>query len=197
MKFKLTKQHSGFTLLELLLVLAVVAVVLFLGIGRYQQHKKMADIAVVEQNVNILFDALNTYYYQYCRQDRDFSSMTNMQQLQQANLLPYLVKTNLVVPGSDGYDYQVQATLIGKTMTSGKPIYQLSITAQLNIPNDVQTVTTYQQLLNAKSVAGTRLTWVRLPTYTISSVASNLWIMNNSLHFFKENETTTDKTCGY
>ena len=185
-----SNQFKGFTLLELVLVLLIAASIIFLGVERYQTYQRNKDIQALQQNINLIFQALNNYYHSNCKASQTFT--VNISNLP-VNVLANLNKTNLASPSS----YQVSATLIGSTQQTQKPIYKLSVSATLNVPSS--TIDLYQRMLNASSSSGTTLTWVKLPSYTIPTTSSGLWIMNTGLRAFKENTTSAqgDDTCGY
>lgn len=188
------QQHKGMTLLELLLVLIIAASIIFLGINRYQLYKRQKDIEVLRQNVNSLFQATNTYYRLNCRNGQPFQVF--IVNLMRSGLMPPLTKSDLVTPGT----YQVGATKIGQTQQTKKDIYQLWVSANLNIPpTDTLTMQTYQQMLNASAFKGNQLTWIRLPSYSIPTMASGLWISESELRQFKESATSQqgDNTCAY
>lgn len=56
------KQPKGFTLLELLLVFAVIAGIVLASYHRYKQYILDKDLAAIRTNVSILMESLNEYY---------------------------------------------------------------------------------------------------------------------------------------
>jgi prepilin-type N-terminal cleavage/methylation domain-containing protein len=54
--------HRGFSLLELMFVLLVMTGILIASYQRYETYKAKQDIASVEQNVQLLFYQLNSFY---------------------------------------------------------------------------------------------------------------------------------------
>lgn len=186
------RQLKAFTLLELMLVLILAAVITFMGISRYQLYRHDKDIAALQQNVYLLFQATNIYYHTTCKANQSFS--VSIQDLKNANLMPNLFNTEFASIN----DYQVSATNIGNTVQTQKPIYRLQVSVTLNVPTN--TIDWYRQRLNATAAQGQQIIWQKLPSYSIPTVSAGLWIMNTGLRQFKENNTLKsqgDNTCAY
>lgn len=188
----LPRQLKAFTLLELMLVLVLAAIITFMGISRYQLYRRDKDIAAIQQNIYLLFQATDVYYHITCNASQPFS--VTIQDLKNANLMPMLFKTELATLN----DYQVSASNIGTTAKTQKPIYMLQVSVTLNVPSS--TLNWYQQLLNATSTQGQLVIWQKLPSFSVQTMSSGLWIMNTGLRQFKENNTMTqqgDNSCAY
>lgn len=203
------KEQRGFSLLELLLVLVIISIIMYLGITRYFTYKREADIQIIQQNVNLLFNSLNDYYYSCCNSQipRNFCTaednfVVNQQALQKEHLWPNLISTSIATPN----DYSVAVNKIGSTL-SGKDIYQVIV--QLTLTNVSSASSHYYQtilgatsLLNTAGTSGFTLAWIRLPTYSIPKMSGHLWIQNTGLNYFKEfilqnDQTTPDTHCAY
>lgn len=65
------KKQQGLGLLELLLVLTISALVIVMGFRFYHSNKTLSNVALVRQNVKILLQAANSYYYAYCVKNTD------------------------------------------------------------------------------------------------------------------------------
>ncbi len=198
-------RQSGFSLIELALVLAIAAVIILIGINRYQQYRFNADIEVVKQNINLLFNALNTYYRQNCNKDTPFN--VDMASLKSKNLLPNLPKVNLLSTLANGYQFEVSAKYIKDVKTTNseikRPVYMLNIIAIPQTIGDTATQALYQQLLGGTQSSFGIITWSRLPTYTVPTVSSQLWMMRSGSDYFKNYVTQrninsqTDTSCAF
>lgn len=61
------KEHQqGVTLLEIILVLAIMMMILYLSIRQYQIYRRDADIQQLKYNVDVLFQAVSQYYRANC-----------------------------------------------------------------------------------------------------------------------------------
>lgn len=192
MKMSATNRHNGFSLLELMLVLVLIAVILIVGIGRYQLYRREKDIAALQQNIDMLFLALNTDYRINCRASSTYKPNIS-------NLKFNFIDTRLAPSIAN---YAVNASQIGTTTASNKPIYQLSVSVTLPPNTPIDTMSFYQQKLNATTFSGTTLTWTRLPSYSIPGVSGGLWISTSGLRTFKEVIAGTvtgkkDDSCAY
>lgn len=210
-----SKYSSAYSLLELLLVFVVMGVIALMAVNRYHLYEQEKDIAAVRQNVNLLMQANNAYYHACCNsvtyinnlppctfdttcfQKKTFCVTTTY--LGKANLLPKII-LNKLAPSIN--NYTVSAKLIGTTPISQKPIYQLTVTATLNIPTTGGVVGWYQGMLGASRVTGTNsLAWDSLPSYIIPSMQSGLGLTSTTLRQFKETvllqAATGEQTCAY
>src|SRR5688572_14114133 len=59
-------KNKGFTLLETLLVTAIAAALIFVGLLRYAEYKRQQQIDTLQQHVDLLFRALARYYQANC-----------------------------------------------------------------------------------------------------------------------------------
>lgn len=60
------KQIQGVTLLESLLVLAIISAILFLGVRQYNSFRLYGETATVQSNVDSIFSGLAQYYRSNC-----------------------------------------------------------------------------------------------------------------------------------
>lgn len=215
--FSVIKKHFGYSLLELLLVFVVMSVIALMAVNRYRLYEQEKDIAAVKQNINLLMQATNAYYHvccnsivginpitppcvtdQTCINQKKFCVTTNY--LKQANLLPNLILNKLA---PDINSYTVSASLSGKTSLTQKPIYLLTVTANLNIPTTGGLIGWYQGILGASRITGTTsLAWDQLPSYIIPTMESGLGLTATTLRQFKETillqtRNPLESTCGY
>lgn len=193
------QQQHAISIFELLLVLAIVAVIIFIGFYRYQTQQRLNELAEIQQNIHYIFHAMNQYYRINCTTQPTHDFTISMQDLAADNLLPQLAKTNLLLPWSDGYAYRLSTTYIGQTKDSKQDIYQLNIQAQLNAPLD--TMEWYRNKLDAFSYQNNTLTWVSLPSYVQPTINTSLWIMDAGAGFNTKLLTNYDSgaaiRCGY
>lgn len=64
---KQAQQHAGLTLIEVMLVLAIAASFIILGLRQYQIWKADSDIRQLRYHVDSLFDAMSGFYKSNCR----------------------------------------------------------------------------------------------------------------------------------
>lgn len=193
MPYSEPQQSRGFSLLELLLVLIVIAGILFLGFNRYQLYQQQRNVAAIKENIDLLLQATTVYTHINCRATDNPFTVT-VDDLKKAGLFPKLTDVSIAS------NYTVKADLIQITTTTRKPVYALSASVTLSVPSAL--LPWYLQRLNASLVQGPGLTWTRLPSYSIDSTESGLWIARTGLHQFKEAATTQsqqnpDNSCAY
>lgn len=61
----------GITLLEMLLVLAIGASIVILGIQQYSKWRMQSDVVTIQKNVDVLFQAMTHYYQANCKDQRE------------------------------------------------------------------------------------------------------------------------------
>lgn len=205
-----SQKNNGITLFEILLVLLIMSSILLFSVNRYIIYKRDKDIAAVQQNINLLFQATNTYYHLCCSAKNGVQH--NNPQCDTACLnnqfcvnLNDLVNANLITESNINTTalakhYAVSALLMGYTQHSQKPIYKLIVSANLNVP--VSSMAFYQNLLNASEINennSQQLDWGKLPSYQIVTMNSHAWINTAGLRQFKEAMSVQngDDSCGY
>src|SRR3990167_6244762 len=173
----------GFALLELMMVLTIAAIVILFSINQYRTYQQEQTLIAISQNVKTLYQALNDYYQENCQTGESFNP--TLKDLPEA-ITNHLIHTPIVT------DYQVTAYKLSKTKQSHKDIYQLIVTATLNIPSTL--LNWYQQKLQATSILeGNRLKWVYMPSYPVNTTDSGLWILNATLRNYKEQTLKENK----
>lgn len=185
-------------------MLAIAAAITFFGINRYLQHKRYAEIRIVQENINLLFQALNAFYYIDCRTDNTNPNpklYVSINILKKSGLLPKLISTSLV-PQTGQFIYNVSTQYLGNTTLSNKNIFQLMVSATLNI--NPTAINDYRAALNATGITtGTTLVWKALPIYNVSGMGNQYWISKPGLNYFKEstlkdnNADNQDTSCAY
>src|SRR3989344_2139691 len=186
-------RHAGFTLLESLLVAALIAVLFLASFARYHQYHSEAQLTAIQNNVSIMMEALNRFYRaQECQTpagvfpyvDEDlFARMKEGDYLKSTELKP----TSLVTA------YEARVTDTGQLTKKDKHIYQLNIIA--HFAND-QSLGAYQKALNAgeENTMDQTLTWFKLPSRITSS--HDNWMLNANGDLFKQQETyDNDSQC--
>lgn len=198
------KRQLGFSLLELLLVLAIIAIIILSGLQRYKQYTLDKDLASIRQNEALLMNALNTYYAQLASNPTTnpatHANITiNNADLQQQNLWPNnLLSSNLVqakTPIKDTTtDYVVSVSQsISITpppnLPSDTPYYtynlQITVTLDPNVVSE-QNLTWFAKMLDASITDDIKLQWQKMPSYTTKGMDNQLWIMNGGLATFKK-----------
>ena len=184
---------SGFTLLELLLVLVCMGAIISWSMHHYQQKQRRTQTLQIESDIKSLQRALDIYFHATgCKQNGEFAQAAgniNCQDLRQYGD---------VVCNRPPLIAQYAAKLIDtgqKTQgTTPKPVYQLEIQAILSANLSDKQVTWFQQQLAAKTGAQNNiLIWDSLPTNSYVQAGDNSWILNGAGAYFRasQNENGT------
>ena len=188
------KQSTGFSLLELLLVFAIAAALVFVGINQYKRLSREKDIEAVKYNVALVKNASINYYRKHIADP--FNPDTdhfNTQKL--CDIWPKLLKTKLIADNSctDKSSYAVSALPISTPTppTLGDTTYQFTVKITLTESANIGWL---KNLLNATEASGSTLSWKYLPTYSIPTMNTGLWILNTNLQQFKKAATLPPNT---
>ena len=114
-------QRPGFTLIELIVVLAVVATLLTLAVPRYFASIDRAKEAVLKENLNQMRDAIGKYYADKGRYPESLEALITDKYLRRAPVDPITESTAtwIVVPPEDttkGTVYDVKSGAQGKSI---------------------------------------------------------------------------------
>lgn len=180
------KQSLGFSLLELLLVFAVASALVFVGINQYKRLSREKDIEAVKYNVDLVKHASIIYYRKHLNDPFD-SDKFDTQAL--CDIWPKLLKTKLITDNTctKKSSYAVSALIIadpgvGKVDKTYQFMVKITLTESANID-------WLKNLLNATEASGSVLSWKYLPTYSIPTMNTGLWILNTDLQQFKKAAT--------
>ena len=115
----------GFTLIELIVVLAVVATLLTLAVPRYFASIERSKEAVLKENLNQMRDAIGRYYADKGRYPESLEALITDKYLRKAPVDPITesVTTWIVIPPEDtskGAVYDVKSGAQGKA-SDGTP----------------------------------------------------------------------------
>ena len=64
---RINSHVAGLTLLETLLVLAIMAAIVVFSLNQYTSYRRQADVATVQSNVDLLFSGMVAYFRANCR----------------------------------------------------------------------------------------------------------------------------------
>jgi prepilin-type N-terminal cleavage/methylation domain-containing protein len=184
---------SGFTLLELLLVLVCMGAIISWSMHHYQQKQRRTQTLQIESDIKSLQRALDIYFHATgCKQNGEFAQAAgniNCQDLRQYGD---------VVCSRPPFIEQYAAKLIDTGQTTHgltpKPVYQLEIQAILSANLSDKQATWFQQQLAAKAGAQNNiLIWDSLPTNSYVQAGDNSWILNGAGAYFRasQNENGT------
>jgi type II secretory pathway pseudopilin PulG len=176
---------SGFTLLELLLVLMCMAAIISWTMHHYQQKQRRVQTLQIETDVKSLQRAFDIYFHATgCNQNGQFANSVgnvSCQALQQYG--------NVVCARAPLVEqYTATITDTGQTTqdTVAKPIYRLEIQAIMASSLTEQQVAWFQQTLAAKTGSVTHtLIWNSLPTNSYVQAGDNSWVLNGAGAFFR------------
>ena len=188
---KYPNKSRGFTVLELLLALTIAAGLLVLSYNRYEHYKHKLKVQVIQQDVNLIFEALSYYYHaQTCGTTGgvpgtfpsvDIDLMPNL------TTSNYLAEEELMMPAPV---LQYQAVVVDTLQKNslGKPIYHWQVIAVLD-PN--ANLSAYQDLLNAQTAnaANSSLIWALPANGNPIRTNTPFWILNGNLMYFKNQQT--------
>lgn len=178
------KQSLGFSLLELLLVFAIASALVFVGINQYKRLSREKDIEAIKYNVDLVKNASINYYRKHVNdKDPPFLDGTFTDKL--CSTWPKLLKTKLINNNSCPGSYEVSAFTIA-TSTAGDKTHQLTVKITLTESANIDWL---KNLLNATEASGSDLSWKYLPTYSIPTMDTGLWILNTDLQQFKKAAT--------
>lgn len=189
--------NRGYTLLEVLFVVSVIAVIILFSIKQYYQMQRHSLVEQVNNDVQIIKSGLNSYFFRTgCNQNGTFSLMPS----QAIQFQPSINDLNINTPS---YYYTNHLPLVTaysiyvidsgqKNPTSGKPLYFLKVMANLNVTS--QQVAWYKLQLNASGVSGNSIFWQSMPDNSYVQPNKNLWVLDGSRQLFRQSESAVDNT---
>lgn len=198
------KRFVGFTLLEVLLALVIVATLTIVSVRSYQSYHRQAEIKQVKFDVTYLFSALDSYYQAHSHEcvkgvfPEDLTAPT----LADLETQGFLNADELQQPSSLIQAYQFHVIDSGqKSKDSNKPIYTLQVVALLQ-PDLASQVNYYAGLLDAQVLANEisptpeaapGLVWERLPNHTSTfSQGDRFWVFHGSANLFTAQENAAE-----
>lgn len=172
--------QQGFTLLEMLLVLAIAASLITVSVRFYRQYQQRVLLMQVKANVSTLYQALQQYYF-----------ATGCDATFLGSLTPAISGLPKNTPGVDlpeamlpiVSNYSVAIIDTGK-QASGKTIYALRINAVISDQAPLSAAQ-YAALLHAGFVDGQTIAWQLLPSMDPNQSAGALWLLNARRQGFK------------
>lgn len=180
MKMRIAKT-KGFTLLELLLVVIVVAGILLIGLRRYWVYQEQVNLYGISSDESEIMLALNRYFHSVgCSRNGYFHS-TNFEpalsDLGDPQLKTGMGRTTVV----DQYHVQIKDS--GQRIDT-KPIYQLVVIADMNKKVETKKVKGLANLFNAQ-MENNQLIWTNLPGEGLAEKGNQVWILQASAKEFR------------
>ncbi len=181
--------QRGFTLLEVLLVLAISGVLLTVSIRGYRQYQQEGQLAQVRSDLSLLYAGLSQYYFNTgCNSVSVASAAGEFK----GDLTPNVSALPLpmfgeALPQSRGpivQKYEVAIIDTGEKTTAEKHIYQLQVTAKIS-RDALLGAGKYAQLLRAGSRNGRRLRWTMLPNARPVESSGPLWLLDATRDGFR------------
>lgn len=185
------KQSTGFSLLELLLVFAIAAALIFAGIGQYKRLSRQKDIEAVKYNVALVRNASIDYYRKHLNnKTAPFLEGDFTKKLCDDGLWPKLLATKLITDNScvkNKTSYAVTAEKIATPVEGADVTYKFTVAITLTESANLEWL---KNTLNAtSSTAPATLIWLYLPTYSTPTMDTGLWLLNTDLQQFKRENT--------
>lgn len=178
---------SGFSLIELLLVLVCMAAIVSWAMHHYQTKERRAQTLQVESDIKTWQRALDSYFHiTGCDNRGNFSgSLTpNCQTLQSISSDVVCSRSPLVAQ----YNAIIIETDQKTTGTVQKPVYQLEVQATLAATLSPGQISWYQAELQAKPTTDNHLVWDALPTNSSVQAGDNFYILNGAGAAFRATE---------
>jgi len=177
-----TMQQAGMSLLELLLVLALVATILAISANQFLNYQRSKNIALLEKSVSNLMQAVNLYYFANCH-----SSTITETTLQTLVEQGYVDSSTLINVWGNFYVKIISST---GSSTSEQPTYVLQVAVDFSKVNDMN----LQSALAGEIAAATgadpdsaltgELTWTMVPAMTRDSLNSTMWVSDKPMGSF-------------
>ena len=117
----MSRRQKGFSLLELLVAMMILAVLGTLGFQQYQKHSAQARYLKAKDDLQVVSDGLAQYYLQHGRYP-DFSSYGAMVEANSPLVKQSLIKTNMSADDPFKQPYQGQSSARTYTLScAGDP----------------------------------------------------------------------------
>lgn len=180
-------RQCGISLLEVLLVVALAALLIMIGLRFYVQFRFQQQIAVVNQSIVILSRAMSDYYYLNCSAG-ELPLHLNITDLTAAGVLDTSMAS--LVNNPFGQGFQLVFNLQAAAPQSQQQRYTIVITAVFDKVGN-QSITGLAQLLAADPiVSGDMLTWTSRPGARQPDTDNSFWILHSYLQYFGNNPTS-------
>lgn len=182
-------RKEGFTVLEMIMVLFVIAAIVTYSVRRIRLYEETANVALVKSDLSIIEQALNHYFHQVgCDTDGAFSGKENPTFEDLGLSATYAAR----LPDITAYKPQIIDTDI--RTKDGKPVYRLQLKATVNTRYTTGHVLWVSQKLGAGKINDHTLTWHLLPGANVGS--RFLWVMNGPLAFFRYQQSDSSLPAG-
>ena len=114
----MSKRINGFTLIELIVVMAIIALLLSLALPRYFNHLESSREAILKQDLAVMRDAIDKYHGDRGRYPDDLDELVNARYLRALPVDPITERADtwqLIAPPGDeaGAMYDVKSGAAG------------------------------------------------------------------------------------
>lgn len=199
---------KGVSLIETLLVLAIVAAIFVVALQQYQRMKWRKDAEVIKASVTYLRQGFNRYYFQNCRKATLVTNPPTEQQILAE--VPQALHKMIINPWADNpanaFTFNIREIdnpVLGSETGEVNKVYQLQISTTLSSRYNAAAVAGIMGNLNGSFVAGNKITWAWIPSQRPKRVDSAFWVMNGGLQDFAkiavpqdlQNNGESFKTC--
>ncbi len=183
----------GVTLIEMLFVLAIIAILVTVSIMQYRHYQRKTQLRLVRYDITRIYQALNNYYHQQgCNSDSHFQGAVASDIIKQLGLPSFYASDN---PRYLIQNYSAQVVLLGQTKTD-QDIYAFNIKATLNPALSAGQQAWLLKALQAQRLTGGALIWQSLPANSKSQGSDQLWPLNGLSRLVKKHLNRKDMLNG-
>ena len=176
--------QRGFSMLEMLLVIGIMASILLFSLNRYHYYQRVRDVATLQSRILLLQQKLEQYFHNAgCHSDGRFAGNFNPLLATVVGDAKEQFSSNELVS-----QYSVEITDSGMMNQQKLPIYYLAIHASFNPKFSSKKMQWYLGRLNANYLSGHQLTWQSMPGLKTPQRGNSLWIMGSSRDTFRLRE---------
>ncbi len=181
---------KGFSLLELLLVIVVIAGILLIGLRRYWIYQEEVNYYGISSDETELMLALDRHFESVgCFRNGIYASTDlepKISDLGDPNLKDGMSRPPVV----DAYHVKIENT---SQMMGGKPIYELLVMADMNKHFSTKKIVALANLFNAR-YENNHLIWKNFPGQGLAEEGNEIWILQASANEFRREQNKLSET---
>lgn len=182
-------KQTGFSLIEILLVLTIFAVISMIGINRWHQYREKMQTEAIKNDLTQIAQALDQYFYiQGCDSSGNFKGQPN----------PSMTDLGLTITSRPPIAAYEAYIVNSEIEAAGKPIYLLKIVATLDVTLSATQMYWYGQLFNAGKIDldHAELIWQTTPNNR-ASTSNAYWVLEGQRAIFRRIQNGLTSSLGY